>query len=59
MVTEGECHSPLSCREFDEIVGGAQERPFLSGLVDAAEQELTEAAGCFDLSEYGFDDVLA
>src|SRR5689334_25116871 len=45
--------------ELCEVVGGADERPFLADLVDAAQQELAKAPGLLDLAEHGFDDLLA
>jgi hypothetical protein len=40
-------------------VGGADHRPFASDLVETSEQELSKASGAFDLTENGFDDLLA
>ena len=34
-------------------------RPFASDLVETSEQELSKAYGAFDLTENGFDDLLA
>ena len=45
--------------EFREVVGGADHGPFGSDLIDAAEEELAEAAGLFDVSEYGFDGLFS
>src|SRR4051812_47971571 len=44
--------------EFCEVVGGADHRPFGRNGVDAAQQELAEAAGLLDLSEHRFHDLL-
>ena len=38
---------------------GADERPFAAHLVDAAQQELTEAARLLDLSEHRLGQLLA
>jgi hypothetical protein len=43
--------------ELENVVDGAQERPFSLGFLDASEQELAEASRLFDLSEDGFDAV--
>jgi hypothetical protein len=40
-------------------VGGADHRPFASDLVETSEQELSKASGAFDLTENGFDGLLA
>ena len=40
-------------------MGGADHRPFASDLVETSEQELSKASGAFDLTENGFDDLLA
>jgi hypothetical protein len=40
-------------------VGGADEGPFASDLVEAPEQELPEASGLLDLAEDRLDDLLA
>jgi len=39
--------------ELQHVVGETDGAPFLSDLVPAAQQELAEAAGSFDLSEHG------
>jgi hypothetical protein len=46
-------------REFEQIVDGADHRPLRSDLVEAAQEELAEASGMFDLAEHGFDDLLS
>jgi hypothetical protein len=40
-------------------VGGADHRPFLSDLAEAAEEELSEASRRLDLTEHRLDDLLA
>src|SRR5579883_983462 len=49
------------CRlcELEQVVGGADHRPFLSDLVEAAEQELSKASGRFALAEHRLDDLLS
>src|SRR5579883_3511517 len=51
--------SPCRLCELEQIVGGADHRPFLSDLVEAAEQELSKASGRFDLAEHRLDDLLS
>jgi len=45
--------------ELVEIVSGADQRPFGSHFVDAAQEELAEAPRLFDLAEDRFDDLLS
>ena len=45
--------------ELAEVMGQADEAPFVADVVEAAQQELSEAAGVLDLAEHGFDDLLA
>jgi len=40
-------------------VGGADQGPLGAHVFDAAQQELSKAAGVLDLAEDGFDDLLA
>ena len=47
------------CREFSDVMGGAEHGPFTGNLFDASEEELAEASGLFDVSEDGFDDLFA
>lgn len=46
-------------RQLDEVVSGADQSPFGLHFVNAAQQELPEPSCLFDVSEHGFDDVLA
>src|SRR4029077_2329516 len=45
--------------EFGEVVGDADERPFRLDLLDAAQQELSEASRLLDLTKDRLDDLLA
>jgi hypothetical protein len=45
--------SPRCVGEFEQVVDGADHRPLGSDLVEAAEEELAEAAGMFDLADTG------
>jgi hypothetical protein len=40
-------------------VGGADPRSFASDLLETSQQELSKASGIFDLTENGFNDLLA
>src|ERR671930_11652 len=51
--------SPRGICELEQVVGGADHRPFASDLLETSKQELSEASGIFDLTENGFDDLLA
>src|ERR1700682_2343616 len=51
--------SPRGFRELEQIVDGADHRPLRSDLVEAAQEELAEASGMFDLAEHGLDDLLS
>src|SRR5476651_790347 len=51
--------SPCGVGELEQIVDGADHRPLASDLVEAAQEELAEASGVFDLAEDGFDDLLS
>jgi len=44
----------LSCClvELEDVVGGADHGPFASDLVEPSEEELSEASGLLDLTEY-------
>src|SRR5690348_3376299 len=46
-------------RELEEVMGGADHRPFSPDRVEAAQKELSEGSGCFDLAEDRLDDLLA
>ena len=48
-----------SLGELEEIVGGADDRPFATHLFQAAHQELAETAGLFHLPEHRFGQLLA
>src|SRR6266704_4523046 len=45
--------------KFQEIVGGADHGPLGTYFLDAAQQELAEAACLFDLSEHRFHHLLS
>src|SRR5580704_18284144 len=45
--------------ELEQIVDGADHRPLGSDLVEAAQEELAEASGMFDVAEHRFDDLLS
>ena len=45
--------------ELEEVVGGADQGPFVSDLVEAAQEELSEGAGGLDLAEDRFNDLLS
>src|SRR6266852_4764108 len=52
----------LSCIglcELEEVVGGADHRPFGRHFLDAAHEELPEASCRLDLTEHRLDDLLA
>src|ERR1700716_315506 len=51
--------SPGRFREFEQIVDGADHRPLRSDLVEAAQEELAEASGMFDLAEHRFEVLLS
>src|ERR1700722_4554593 len=51
--------SPCCVGEFEQIVDGADHRPLSSDLVEAAQEELAEASGVFDLAEHRFDDLFS
>src|SRR5260370_4627885 len=51
--------SPGCVGELEQIVDGADHRPLGSDLVEAAQEELAEASGVFDLAEHRFDDLLS
>src|SRR5450830_967723 len=51
--------SPCCICEFEQVVGGADDRPLVSDLAEAAHKELAEASSMFDLAEHGFDDLLS
>jgi hypothetical protein len=54
--TIGSC--PRIC-ELEQIVDGAEYCPFLFDLVEAPQEELSEASGRLDLGQHGFDDLLS
>src|SRR5580658_11346305 len=45
--------------ELEQIVGGADHGPLGSDLVEAAQEELAEASGMFDMAEHRFNDLLS
>src|ERR1700693_1193071 len=45
--------------ELEQIVDGADHRPLGPDLVEAAQEELAEASGMFDVAEHRFDDLLS
>ena len=49
-------HRPV---QLEQIVDGAEHRPFLLHLVKASQQELPETSGVLDLTENGLDDLFA
>src|SRR5260370_10284368 len=51
--------SPCCVSELEQIVDGADHRPLGFDLVEAAQEELAEAAGVFDLAEHRFDNLLS
>ena len=51
--------SPCGLGELEQVVGGADERPFGSDLFEATQKELSEAPGMLDLSEDGLDDLFS
>ena len=51
--------SPCCLGELEEVVGGADHCPLSSDLFEAAQQELAEASGVFDLTKDGLDDLFA
>src|SRR5258707_15546542 len=50
---------PLAFASLSRLWGGADHRPFAFDLVETSDQELSKASGAFDLTENGFDDLLA
>jgi len=57
-VSENVCHVSFH-RGFEQVVEGADHRPLGCDLVEAAQMELAEASGMFDLAEHGLDDLLS
>lgn len=55
----GEPVGSAGAGELGEVVGGANQRPFASHLVETAEEDLSEASGLFDLTGHWLDDLLA
>src|SRR5690348_10928268 len=54
------CASACCCSgELGQVVGGADQRPFVSHLFEAAEQELSEPSSSLDLTEDRLDHLLA
>ena len=51
--------SPCRLGELEQVVGGADHRPFASHLIKASKEELSEASGMFDLAKDRLDDLLA
>ena len=51
--------SPCGLGELEQVVGGADERPFSSDLFEATQKELSEAPGMLDLSEDALDDLFS
>ena len=51
--------SPRSFGELEQVVGGADERPFGFYLFEATQKELAEASGMLDLAENGLDDLFS
>jgi hypothetical protein len=51
--------SPCGFGQLEQIVEGANHRPPASDLVELTHQELPETFGLLDLSEHGFDNLLA
>ena len=51
----------LSCClvELEDVVGGADHGPFASDLVEPSEEELSEASGLLDLTEYRLGGVFS
>jgi hypothetical protein len=45
--------------ELEQIVDRADHGPLGSDLVEAAQEELAEASGMFDMAEHRFDDLLS
>src|SRR5579863_8001564 len=50
-----------ACRvsQLQEVVDGADHRPFASDLVEAPQQELPKASGMFDLPEHRLNNLFA
>lgn len=44
--------------QLDDVVSGADERPFGADFLDAAQQELSEPSGLLDLPEHRLHDLL-
>src|SRR5258706_14408263 len=51
--------SPSCPGKLEKIVCGADHRPLAANLVEAAEEELPEASGVFDLTEHRLDDLFS
>src|SRR4051794_41067858 len=51
--------SPCCMCEFEQVVGGADHRPLASDLIEAAQQELSEASGVLDLTKDRLHDLFA
>ena len=45
--------------KLEQVVGGAHDRPFAAHFGEAAQQELAESAGLFDLPKHRFGQLLA
>jgi hypothetical protein len=50
--------SPCGVGQLEQIMDGANHRPLASDLVETPQQELPEASGLLDVSEYRLDDLL-
>src|SRR5574339_181450 len=68
LATAAQCAQPLagtpasappSGPEFQNIVGGTDQRPFPAHLPHPSQQELAEAAALFDLAEHRLDNRFA
>lgn len=44
--------------QLQQVVGGADQRPFASDLIEPSHQELSEASGLLDLPEHRLDHLL-
>src|SRR6266516_823002 len=51
--------SPCGLCQFEQVVGGAEHRPFASDLFESSQQELAEASDILDLAEHRFGKLLS